>query len=108
MYRLTHVYQGLQIVFLSRNFRLESHDRYKNFREDPIIIPEPLNVFWPITGFEQLRPEHNPMPQLTYHQIEQYFLSRMAEGKQMTSDLKALEKGKDHLTGERIFECSIS
>lgn len=72
------MYQGLQIVFLSRNFRLESHDRYKNFREDPIIIPEPLNVFWPITGFEQLRPEHNPMPQLTYHQIEQYFLSRMA------------------------------
>lgn len=87
MYRLTHVYQGLQIVFLSRNFRLESHDRYKNFREDPIIIPEPLDVFWPITGFQQLRPEHRKsMPQLTYHQIEQYFLYRMA-GKYVNQDL---------------------
>lgn len=26
----------------------------------------------------------------------------------MTSDLKALEKGKDLLTGERIFACSMS
>lgn len=107
MYMLTRVYQGLRIVFLSRNFRLESHDWYKSFREDPIIIPEPLDVFWPMTGFQQLRPEHKQMPQLTYHQIEQYFLSRMAEDKQMTSDLKALEKGKGHLTGERIFECII-
>nr|XP_034306619.1 uncharacterized protein LOC105318360 isoform X2 [Crassostrea gigas] len=48
------------------------------------------------------------MPQLTYHQIEQYFLYRMAEDKQMTSDLKALEKGKDLLNGERIFACSMS
>lgn len=95
------MYQGLQIVFLSRNFRLESHDRYKNFREDPIIIQEPLEIFWPITGFQLLRPEHKPMPQLTYHQIEQFFLSRMGGDKQMTSDLKALEKGKP--TGERIF-----
>lgn len=75
---LTRVYQDLRIVLLSRNFRLESHDGFKNFREDPIIIPEPLDVFWPITGFQQLAPEHKPMPQLTYLQIEQYFLSRMA------------------------------
>lgn len=74
---LTRVYQDLRIVLLSRNFRLESHDGFKNFREDPIIIPEPLDVFWPITGFQQLAPEHKPMPQLTYLQIEQYFLSRM-------------------------------
>lgn len=74
-YMLTRVYQDLRIVLLSR---LESHDGFKNFREDPIIIPEPLDVFWPITGFQQLAPEHKPMPQLTYLQIEQYFLSRMA------------------------------
>lgn len=77
-YMLTRVYQDLRIVLLSRNFRLESHDGFKNFREDPIIIPEPLDVFWPITGFQQLAPEHKPIPQLTYLQIEQYFLSRMA------------------------------
>lgn len=43
------------------------------------------------------------MSRLTYH-----FLYKMAEDKQMTSDLKTLEKGKDLLTGERIFACSMS
>lgn len=76
-------------------------------REDPIIIPEPLDVFWPITGFQQLAPEHKPMPQLTYLQIEQYFLSRMTEDKQITSDLKAFEKGNDLLITERLDDTHI-
>uniref|UniRef100_A0A8W8ND69 C-type lectin domain-containing protein n=1 Tax=Magallana gigas TaxID=29159 RepID=A0A8W8ND69_MAGGI len=32
-----------------------------------------------------LRPEHKPMPQLTYHQIEQFFLSRMG-GKPLAAE----------------------
>lgn len=76
-------------------------------REDPIIIPEPLDVFWPITGFQQLAPEHKPIPQLTYLQIEQYFLSRMTEDKQITSDLKAFEKGNDLLITERLDDTHI-
>ncbi|XP_055997743.1 uncharacterized protein LOC125646321 [Ostrea edulis] len=47
------------------------------------------------------------MPNLIHDQIENYFLYRMAEDKQMSSDIKAMEKGKDLLSGGRIFACSI-
>lgn len=87
MYMFTHVHKGLWIVLLFGYFRFELYDRNKNFREDPTIIPEPLDVFWPITGYQQLRPEHRrSMPQLTYHQIKKYFLYRIA-GKYVNQDL---------------------
>lgn len=94
-------------ILRKKKWPMVCYGKHSFTREDPIIIPEPLDVFWPITGFQQLAPEHKPMPQLTYLQIEQYFLSRMTEDKQITSDLKAFEMGNDLLITERLDDTHI-
>uniref|UniRef100_A0A8W8NTL1 SAP domain-containing protein n=1 Tax=Magallana gigas TaxID=29159 RepID=A0A8W8NTL1_MAGGI len=38
--------------------RLESYDKNKNFLPPPVLLPEPLDVNWPSTGFQQLKPDH--------------------------------------------------
>lgn len=60
-------------------FRLESYDRNKNFLPPPVLLPEPLDVNWPSTGFQQLKPDHQGLlPTVTRDQTEAYFLHRLA------------------------------
>ncbi|XP_071139766.1 uncharacterized protein [Mytilus edulis] len=88
--------------------RLRAYDRNANFRGVPVNLPEPLEPQWPLTGFQQLRPEHKIMlPKLTTEQIEGYFLYRMAEDRQASGDIKALEKGKKMFESHRILACSF-
>ncbi|CAG2203849.1 unnamed protein product [Mytilus edulis] len=87
---------------------LRAYDRNANFRGVPVNLPEPLEPQWPLTGFQQLRPEHKIMlPKLTTEQIEGYFLYRMAEDRQASGDIKALEKGKKMFESHRILACSF-
>lgn len=59
--------------------RLESYDRNKNFLPPPVLLPEPLDVNWPSTGFQQLKPDHQGLlPVVTRDQTEAYFLHRLA------------------------------
>lgn len=59
--------------------RLESYDRNKNFLPPPVLLPEPLDVNWPSTGIQQLKPAHQGLlPVVTRDQTEAYFLHRLA------------------------------
>ncbi|XP_071138802.1 uncharacterized protein [Mytilus edulis] len=54
--------------------RLNAYDRNKNCQEEPVILPEPLDVGWPVSGFRQLLAEHKMvMPKITKEQIDAYF-----------------------------------
>ena len=58
--------------------RLEAYDRNENFQEDPVLLPEPLDAGWPVTGYKQVLPEHKSLlPKITREQIEAYFLYRL-------------------------------
>lgn len=60
-------------------FRLEAYDRNANFQQPPVLLPDPLDVNWPTTGFQQLNSEHRKLlPSITREQIEAYFLHRLA------------------------------
>ncbi|XP_063415866.1 uncharacterized protein LOC134697517 [Mytilus trossulus] len=60
--------------------RLNAYDRNKNFQEEPVILPEPLDVGWPVSGFRQLLAEHKMvLPKITKEQIDAYFVYRLAD-----------------------------
>ncbi|XP_033730972.1 uncharacterized protein LOC117320491 [Pecten maximus] len=89
-------------------FRLTAYERNRNFRHSALEIPDAIDVFWPVVGFQQLVQDHRIiLPKLTHLQIEEYFLYRLAGDKQATSDVKALQKGGDMLAGNRILACSL-
>jgi len=72
------------------------------------LLPEPLDPQWPTTGFQQLRSEHKiVLPKVTVEQIEGYLLYRMAEDRQASGDIKALEKGRRMFQSHRILACSF-
>ncbi|XP_048779437.2 uncharacterized protein LOC125682910 [Ostrea edulis] len=88
--------------------RLEAYDRNENFKEDPILLPEPLDVGWPVAGFKQILQEHKCIiPKITREQIEAYFLYRLADDRQCTGDLKALVKGQDMFDSNKVLACSV-
>lgn len=59
--------------------RLESYDRNRNFLPPAVLLPEPLDVTWPSSGFQQLNPDHKKLlPYVTRDQTEAYFLHRLA------------------------------
>lgn len=67
---------------------MNAYDRNKNFQEEPVILPEPLDVGWPISGFRQLLAEHKMvLPKITKEQIDAYFVYRLA-GTFLFSDVK--------------------
>lgn len=81
--------------------RLEAYDRNKNFKEDPILLPEPLDVGWPVAGFKQILQEHKCIiPKITREQIEAYFLYRLA-GIQFISYIGMLLKTEEFIKSER-------
>lgn len=60
------------------------------------------------SGFQQLRSDHKIMlPKITEQQIEGYFLYRMADDREASGDVKALEKGKQMFESHRIIACSF-
>ena len=96
----------MQVIF--QIFRLRAYDRNADFRGIPVVLPEPLDPQWPISGFQQLRSDHKIMlPKITEEQIEGYFLYRMADDREASGDVKALEKGKQMFESHRIIACSF-
>ncbi|XP_071150729.1 uncharacterized protein [Mytilus edulis] len=89
--------------------RLNAYDRNKNFQEEPVILPEPLDVGWPVSGFRQLLAEHKMvLPKITKEQIDAYFVYRLAGDKQCAADIKALTKGQLMYDSNRVQACSIN
>jgi hypothetical protein len=65
-------------------------------------------VLYSTSGFQQLRSDHKIMlPKITEEQIEGYFLYRMADDREASGDVKALEKGKQMFESHRIIACSF-
>ena len=59
--------------------RLRAYDRNKDFQNEPVIIPEPLEVDWPTRGFQQLQVVHRgEIPEICIEQIDMYFVHRLA------------------------------
>ena len=53
--------------------RLGAYDRNEHFQEDPVLLPEPLDSGWPVTGYKQVLPEHKSLlPKTTREQIEEF------------------------------------
>ncbi|KAJ8303676.1 hypothetical protein KUTeg_018786, partial [Tegillarca granosa] len=72
-----------------------AYDSNCKFKIPAIEIPQPGIAIRPVTGYRQLLPEHPLIfSKLTKGQIYGYFIYRLAGDKQITGDLKALEKGK--------------
>jgi len=89
--------------------RLEAYDRNKNFQDEPVILPDPVDTDWPESGFHQLQLEHRiHLPKLTKDAVHGYFMYREAIDCQTNADIKAIEKGKKMYESDRIFACSIS
>ncbi|XP_062605687.1 uncharacterized protein LOC134267501 [Saccostrea cucullata] len=87
--------------------RLRAYDRNKDFKNEPILIPEPLDVDWPTRGFQQLQDDHRKdIPEMCIEQIDMYFVHRLAGDKQSTGDVKAIEKGRLLLDSDRILAAS--
>ncbi|KAJ8307122.1 hypothetical protein KUTeg_015206 [Tegillarca granosa] len=90
-----------------QNIQLTAYDRNFNFKNPVIDLPKADHVGWPVSGFKQLVLDHRLLfSKLTKEQIDGYFIYRLA-GIQMTGDLKALEKGMDMFTGNKILACSV-
>ncbi|KAJ8302328.1 hypothetical protein KUTeg_021315 [Tegillarca granosa] len=86
----------------------QAYDRNLNFKGPEIILPQPLDIGWPTSGFQQLLPQHKILlPMITKSQIEGYFLYRMAEDHDATNDVKAMYKGSKMFAANRILACSI-
>ncbi|KAJ8310006.1 hypothetical protein KUTeg_011871, partial [Tegillarca granosa] len=87
---------------------LVAYDRNFNFKTPALEIPQPDIAIWPVTGYRQLLPEHRLIfSKLTKEQIDGYFIYRLKGDKQITGDLKALEKGKSMYEAEIILACSL-
>nr|XP_022307572.1 uncharacterized protein LOC111113571 [Crassostrea virginica] len=87
--------------------RLRAYDRNKDFQNEPVIIPEPLEVDWPTRGFQQLQVVHREeIPEICIEQIDMYFVHRLAGDKQSTGDVKAIEKGRLLLESDRVLATS--
>ncbi|XP_014669636.1 PREDICTED: uncharacterized protein LOC106810716 [Priapulus caudatus] len=89
--------------------RLEAYDRNRNFENVETILPPPEITEWPTAGFKQLVMEHKVvLPKITRGQILGYFKYRQASDKQITGDLKSIEKGQLLLESRRVDACSIN
>ncbi|XP_056005265.1 uncharacterized protein LOC125664437 [Ostrea edulis] len=87
--------------------RLKAYDRNKDFKNDPIHIPEPLEVDWPTRGFQQLQESHKEeIPEIGIEQIDMYFVHRLAGDRQSTGDVKAIEKGRLLVESDRVLAVS--
>ncbi|XP_048772140.2 uncharacterized protein LOC125678072 [Ostrea edulis] len=88
--------------------RLEAYDRNANFQQPPVLLPDPLDVNWPTTGFQQLNSEHRKLlPSITREQIEAYFLHRLAGDNEAACDIKAVKNGELLYQSERVLACSV-
>nr|XP_022294907.1 uncharacterized protein LOC111105022 [Crassostrea virginica] len=81
--------------------------RAYDFQNEPVIIPEPLEVDWPTRGFQQLQVVHREeIPEICIEQIDMYFVHRLSGDKQSTGDVKAIEKGRLLLERDRVLTTS--
>jgi hypothetical protein len=91
------------------NFRLESYDRNDNFCDAPVILPTPVLVDWPTSGFRQLLPSHRTLlPMILEGHITGYFTYRVASDQDCYGDIAALSKGKLLVDANRVETCSLS
>ena len=69
-----------QTFFCLIVYRLKDYDRNQNFTcSTPVILPQPLDVEWPVSGFSNLKEGHRLLlPKITREQTEAYFIFRLA------------------------------
>ncbi|XP_033727389.1 uncharacterized protein LOC117316737 [Pecten maximus] len=88
--------------------RLESYDRNQDFKSPAVHLPDPLEVTWPASGFQQLMPSHRQqLPKLTREQIEAYFLHRLAGDNESARDIKSIKNGELLYASQRVLACSM-
>ena len=87
---------------------LEHYDKNDDFRGPLVVLPKPITVQWPSTGFQQLKADHKmKIPPICEESINGYFTERLCLDGRSNADSQAISKGRGLLESDRLQACSI-